>query len=65
MQTINTLVFAGGIVENSSEVRRRICEGLEFLGNPLEEHRNAASAPVISPSTSEWPSESSVPMKGR
>jgi len=45
---LDTLIFAGGIGENSPEVRRRICEGLEFLGVSLDEHRNAANAPIIS-----------------
>ena len=29
---LDTLVFSGGIGEHAPEVRRRICEGLEFLG---------------------------------
>ena len=45
---LDTLVFAGGIGENSPEARRRICDGLEFLGIAVDEHRNAANAPVIS-----------------
>jgi acetate kinase len=45
---LDTLVFAGGIGENSAEARRRICEGLEFLGIVLDESRNSAGAPLIS-----------------
>ena len=45
---LDTLVFAGGIGENSPEVRRRICEGLGFLGIALDAGRNAADGPVIS-----------------
>lgn len=45
---LDTLVFAGGIGENSPVVRSRICEGLGFLGIRLEEKRNKANAPVIS-----------------
>lgn len=45
---LDTLVFAGGIGENSPVVRSRICEGLEFLGIELEEIRNKANEPVIS-----------------
>ena len=45
---LDTLVFAGGIGENSPEARRRICDGLEFLGIALDERRNAANAPIIS-----------------
>jgi acetate kinase len=45
---LDTLVFAGGIGENSSVVRQRICTGLSFLGIDLDEARNASGAPVIS-----------------
>jgi acetate kinase len=45
---LDTLVFSGGIGENSPAVRSRICEGLGFLGIELEEKRNIANAPVIS-----------------
>jgi len=45
---LDTLVFTGGIGENSSVVRSRICEGLGFLGIQLDEIRNAAGEPVIS-----------------
>lgn len=45
---LDTLVFSGGIGENSPQVRTRICQGLDFLGIELDEKRNAISAPVIS-----------------
>jgi acetate kinase len=45
---LDTLVFAGGIGENASPVRARICEGLGFLGIELDASRNAAQAEVIS-----------------
>jgi acetate kinase len=45
---LDTLVFAGGIGENSSVVRSRICEGLDFLGIQFDEMRNTAGEPVIS-----------------
>jgi acetate kinase len=45
---LDTLVFSGGIGENSPAIRSRICEGLGFLGIGLEEKRNMANAPVIS-----------------
>jgi acetate kinase len=45
---LDTLVFAGGIGENASTVRARICDGLEFLGIVLEEKHNMANAGVIS-----------------
>jgi acetate kinase len=45
---LDTLVFAGGIGENAPVIRRRICDGLGFLGIQLDETRNQADAPVIS-----------------
>ena len=45
---LDTLVFAGGIGENSPVIRARICEGLGFLGIQLDEMRNAAGAPIVS-----------------
>jgi acetate kinase len=46
---LDTLVFSGGIGENAPEVRHRICEGLQFLGITLDDGRNTAGAPIISP----------------
>jgi acetate kinase len=46
---LDTLVFAGGIGENSPPVRHRICGGLEFLGVEVDEDRNADNASLISP----------------
>ncbi len=45
---VETLVFAGGIGENSVEVRARVCSGLGFLGIELDEARNAAGSALIS-----------------
>jgi acetate kinase len=45
---LDVLVFAGGIGENSPEIRAGICAGLEFLGITLDEPRNSAGAPLIS-----------------
>jgi acetate kinase len=49
---LDTLVFSGGIGENSTQVRTRICQGLDFLGVELDEKRNAISAAVISTESS-------------
>jgi acetate kinase len=46
---VDTLVFSGGIGENSPVVRARICSGLRFLGIRLDRRRNVTSAPLISP----------------
>jgi acetate kinase len=45
---LDTLVFAGGIGENSPQIRARICDGLGFLGIELDESRNADSTAVVS-----------------
>jgi acetate kinase len=45
---LDTLVFAGGIGENSREVRRRVCDGLAFLGIAVDDALNATHAPSIS-----------------
>ena len=45
---LDTLVFAGGIGENAPPVRKRICEGLDFLGIKLAKARNKKSAAMIS-----------------
>jgi acetate kinase len=45
---LDTLVFAGGIGENSAVIRERICAGLGFLGVRLNGQRNARNAAVIS-----------------
>ncbi len=45
---LDTLVFAGGIGENSAAVRERICAGLEYLGVQIDAARNALHEPVIS-----------------
>ena len=45
---LDTLVFSGGIGENSPAVRSAVCTGLEFLGIRLDPARNEAAAPLIS-----------------
>jgi acetate kinase len=49
---LDTLVFAGGIGENSPIIRARICQGLGFLGIELEKKRNVPSGGVISATAS-------------
>ncbi len=48
---VDTLVFAAGIGENSPDVRRQICAGLDFLGITLDESRNPSNAALISSET--------------
>jgi acetate kinase len=45
---VDTLVFAGGIGENSPIIRERICADLGFLGIKLHRSRNAKNAALIS-----------------
>ena len=45
---VDTLVFAGGIGENAAPVRKRICDGLNFLGIEIDENANGRHAPRIS-----------------
>jgi len=45
---LDTLVFAGGIGENAATVRKRICDGLDFLGIDIYETANSRHAPRIS-----------------
>jgi acetate kinase len=48
---VDLLVFAGGIGENSPDIRARICDGLGFLGIGLSAPYNARNADVISGDT--------------
>ncbi len=45
---LDTLVFSGGIGENSPAVRGRICDGLDFLGIALDEEQNMSNGALIS-----------------
>lgn len=49
---LDTLIFTGGIGENSAIIRRRICQHMEFLGISLDSVRNDAHAALISNSNS-------------
>jgi acetate kinase len=49
---LDTLVFSGGVGENASTIRARICDGLGFLGLALEAQRNTTHEAVISTVTS-------------
>ena len=44
MNGADAIVFAGGIGENSAEVRRRICTGMDWLGIQLDDSRNGGLA---------------------
>lgn len=40
----DAVIFGGGIGENSSEIRERICEGMEWCGLTLDAERNARAS---------------------
>ena len=40
---LGAVIFGGGIGENASAVRSRICAGMEWCGLSLDEKRNAAT----------------------
>jgi acetate kinase len=45
---LDTLIFTGGIGENSSTIRERLCSNLGFLGIALDSGANSANRPIIS-----------------
>jgi acetate kinase len=45
---LNTLIFTGGMGENAPKIRKRVCEGLDFLGVTLEAAQNEQGARLIS-----------------
>lgn len=45
---LDTLVFCGGIGENATRIRARVCQGFEWLGLELDETRNRDNARVVS-----------------
>ena len=48
MRGVDTLVFTGGIGENSVSIRQRVMQGLEWLGLRVDETQNASGATVLS-----------------
>ncbi|EAV44417.1 Acetate kinase [Roseibium aggregatum IAM 12614] len=49
---LDTVVFTGGIGENSALIREKVCEGQEWLGLEIDPARNEAGAEVVSAETS-------------
>ena len=45
---LDVFVFTGGIGERAPAIRKRICDGLDFLGIRLDSTANEANAPLIS-----------------
>ena len=48
---LDTLVFAGGIGENAAPLRKRICDGMGFLGIDIDEDANSRHSERISTDT--------------
>ncbi len=46
---VEAVVFSGGIGENAAPIRRRIIDGLDWLGVRLDPERNDYNAPILSP----------------
>lgn len=49
---LDSLVFSGGIGENSHDIRGQACEGLAYLGISIDEQRNVSNHGLISADTS-------------
>ncbi|GAB4359227.1 MAG: acetate kinase [Oricola sp.] len=41
---LDAFVFTGGIGENSAHVRRKVCEGMNWLGIEIDDEKNAGNA---------------------
>jgi len=49
---LDTIVFSGGIGERSAEIRKKVCNGLQFLGIALDETKNSKNEIIISSDSS-------------
>jgi acetate kinase len=47
LETLDCIIFTGGIGENSSEIRSSSCAGLHMLGIDLDNHRNQKSCNMV------------------
>ncbi|GJM15998.1 MAG: acetate kinase [Thermodesulfobacteriota bacterium] len=48
LEGVGTIIFTGGIGENSPEIRKRICSEMEFLGIQLNLSKNETNSSIIS-----------------
>ncbi|MGM8228511.1 acetate/propionate family kinase [Cellvibrio sp. ARAG 10.3] len=53
LKGVDTIIFTGGIGENLSEIRARVCAGLEFMGIKLDAQKNNTNAAAISAADSQ------------
>lgn len=48
LQGLDLLVFTAGVGENNAEIRKRVCQGLHYLGVEIDEEANRTHQAVIS-----------------
>ncbi|KUJ81273.1 acetate/propionate family kinase [Ruegeria profundi] len=48
LEGLDALVFTGGIGENAAQIRRRVCEGMRWIGIEIDPNRNADNGTVLS-----------------
>ncbi len=49
---LDAFVFTGGIGENSSKIRKEVCNNLEFLGIEIDDEKNISNNEIISTDSS-------------
>jgi acetate kinase len=52
LNSVDTIVFTGGVGENNPVLRRRICDESSLLDTVIDDERNKAGDPVISSDSS-------------
>ena len=48
LEGLDALVFTGGVGENAAQIRRRVCEGMRWIGIEIDTNRNADNSTVLS-----------------
>ncbi len=48
LEGIDALIFTGGIGENSATIRRKVCDGMRWIGIEMDDNRNADGGTVLS-----------------
>lgn len=52
LKGVDAVIFTGGIGENASAIRARVCQDARWLGLELDEAANACNAPLLSTAAS-------------
>lgn len=63
MGGLDSLIFTGGIGENSARARSAICHNLNFLGLSVDEEKTSTTPPLSRPRMRWLKWRSSIPMK--